>query len=689
MKEKEVKKELKDLKKEIKKKKNPMAAVAAYYLAFKLGNEKEIKGLDKDASKLPDAEKIREAVSRYVNEQDTGALKELEGDVGRFWGKLDEMEIDEEFKSLFKQFPSLLFKAEMAKRFVPSLLERGEVDLALFFLTHVEKVKDPELAYLLGWAYDIKGIVNLAKDNFERAAKEGVEDAKRRLALLCVKQGEFGKAGKLYEELGDVEEAVECYLNAGDLKGCMKLLERVDDEKIRIMVASALVEKGKDKEALSVVESVDTPEAKVIKAKVLMKRDLEEAFRLAHDAFSEVRGKWRNWALEVLSEYYSEKGMWKELSVVLAPVEASGGLPAPLRLKLAEAYAKGADEAKALRILAALMDTELRREAKALVKEIKKSTESDEIKEVCATILSEDSFFKRLKEGLKKSKGTLLSRLDELIESKRFTDVESIEEALLAADVGVEATKEILNNLKRRIEIGEVKSGQGLIKVLEEKILRILKAAEGELKIEHKPTVIFVVGVNGTGKTTTIGKLGYMLKNQGYSVLFAAGDTFRAAAIEQLEMWGERVGVPVVKQKPGADPSGVVYDAVVSAKARGVDVVIVDTAGRLHTKVNLMEELKKMARVAAREVPGAPHETLLVLDAVVGQNALSQAKLFSEAVPVTGIVMTKLDGTAKGGIVVAIAKNFRIPIKFIGVGEKIDDLQKFDAERFVDALFDR
>lgn len=344
---------------------------------------------------------------------------------------------------------------------------------------------------------------------------------------------------------------------------------------------------------------------------------------------------------------------------------------------------------RALKILASLMDTDLRRDAKSLVKEIKKKTEDPEIEDICKTILAEDSFFKRLKEGLSKSKDSLLGRIDRLIQDERFTDVDSLEEILLTADVGVEATEEIISRLKRRIEIGEIKSGKGLLRALEEEILRILKSAEGDLRIDTKPFVIMVVGVNGTGKTTTIAKLGNMLKKQGYSVLFAAGDTFRAAAIEQLEMWGERIGIPVIKQKPGADPSGVVYDALQAAKARNIDVVIIDTAGRLHTKVNLMEELKKMARVASKEVPGAPHETLLVLDAVVGQNAISQAKIFSRAIPITGVVLTKLDGTAKGGIVVAIAKKFGISIKFIGVGEKMDDLQKFDAERFVDALFDR
>ena len=688
--EKQIKKELKGLRKEVKKRKNLWALLAALYLSFLLGDEKEIREVEKEGKKISELTAVKNAVSQYFSRQDADALVSLEGEFGKFWEKVFQTDVDEDLKQSFKSLPSQLFKAEVCKILVPKLLERGDADSALYFLNQVEKVKDPHIWLFLGWAYDSKGISNLAKDFLEKAAKEGLEEAKRRLALLCVKQGDFPKAAKLYEDMGELSEAVECYLEAKDVKGALKLVQSIDDSKLKIKVAFSLVEKGKGKDALKLLGGVLSPEADVLRAKVVQSEDLESAFSLAKEALPAVTGRLKEWALEIIARYYRENGMWKELVSVLSPLEVSGRLPLELRLSLAEGYMKLGEEARSLKILASLLEGDLRRKAKSLIKEIKKSTQSEEIKEICENILNEDSFFKRLKEGLKKSKDSIIGRLEELIEDKRQVrdvSLEELEEILLAADVGVEATEEIIGRLKKRIEIGDVKTGPGLIKALEEEILRILKSAEGQLRLDAKPTVIMVVGVNGTGKTTTIAKLGYLLKSKGYSVIFAAGDTFRAAAIEQLETWGHRVGIPVIKQKPGADPSGVVYDAVMSAKARGVDVVIIDTAGRLHTKVNLMEELKKMARVASKEVPGAPHETLLVLDAVVGQNALSQARLFSEAIPITGIVLTKLDGTAKGGIIVAIAKKFGIPIKFIGVGEKVDDLQEFDAERFVDALF--
>ncbi|NPA16045.1 MAG: signal recognition particle-docking protein FtsY [Deferribacteres bacterium] len=489
------------------------------------------------------------------------------------------------------------------------------------------------------------------------------------------------------------DKAFSALIEAGDIKECLKIIEHIENQELISKLARILIEKGKLKEAKEVVKQLEDEKAKLYEAYILSQEGkTEEAYRIASEIVKDLKGEEKQIAIRIITDYYRESEKWKEITILLSPLETTKLLSDKDRLLLAEAYIHTGDYPRALRILANLMETELRKDAKRLIKKIKEECEEEQVREVCEQLLAEDSFFKRLKEGLSKSRSSIVQQIENLFTEGKKVDaktLEELEEILLAADVGVEATQQILSNIKRRMEIGEIKNESSLISALEEEILKILKKAEGKLVITEKPFVIMVVGVNGTGKTTSIAKLAYYLKNKGYSVLLAAGDTFRAAAIEQLETWGKRLGVDVIKQKPQADPSGVVYDAVKAAKARNVDVVIIDTAGRLHTKVNLMEELKKMARVASRELPGAPHETLLVLDAVVGQNAISQAKIFSEAIPITGIILTKLDGTAKGGVIIAIAKLFNIPIKFIGVGEKIDDLQEFNAERFVDALFER
>ncbi|HEX9135725.1 MAG TPA: signal recognition particle-docking protein FtsY, partial [Nitrospirota bacterium] len=252
--------------------------------------------------------------------------------------------------------------------------------------------------------------------------------------------------------------------------------------------------------------------------------------------------------------------------------------------------------------------------------------------------------------------------------------------------VGVDTARFVLTDLKERFKRNELGTPQQVKERLKQVLVEILSARARTLTLGPPPAVVLVVGVNGTGKTTTIGKLSRRLQTEGKKVMLAAGDTFRAAAAEQLAIWGERVGIPVIKHREGADPGAVVFDAVSALKARSFDVLIVDTAGRLHTKSNLMEELKKVKRILARELPGAPHETLLVLDGNTGQNALVQAKMFNEAVGVTGIVLTKLDGTSRGGIVFAIAKELEIPVKFIGIGEAVEDLRSFDPKEFVDAL---
>lgn len=299
--------------------------------------------------------------------------------------------------------------------------------------------------------------------------------------------------------------------------------------------------------------------------------------------------------------------------------------------------------------------------------------------------------FERLKSGLKKTKDGLIGRIDALVLGKKEINadtLEELEEILITSDIGVKTTVELIRTLEQRLGRNELKDGEALRCALKDEILSRLTAHHSLLEIgRHNPFVLLVIGVNGVGKTTTIGKLASRFTADGKKVLLAAADTFRAAAVEQLTAWGDRSGVNVIRHKEGADPSAVVFDACKAALARQVDILIIDTAGRLHTKVNLMEEMKKIRRVIDREIPGAPHETLLVLDAATGQNALSQAKLFKEAAHVSGIALTKLDGTAKGGIVVAVSHEFALPVRFIGVGEAIDDLRDFDPQEFTDALF--
>ncbi len=300
-------------------------------------------------------------------------------------------------------------------------------------------------------------------------------------------------------------------------------------------------------------------------------------------------------------------------------------------------------------------------------------------------------FFQRLKEGLSKTHQGMVSRIDVLISGQKKIDdrlLEELEEILITSDIGVKTTRELLEKVTERVKRKELEDAGQLKKALQEEMFLILRQQEKPLDpSQGRPFVIMVIGVNGTGKTTTISKMAQKFKSQGKSVLLVAGDTFRAAAIEQLEIWGRRVGCEVIKHQSGSDPSAVVFDALKAGEARGSDILIVDTAGRLHTKVNLMEELKKVKRVMARELPDSPHEILLVLDATTGQNAISQARMFDKELGVSGIVLTKLDGTAKGGILIGISEELKIPIRYIGIGEKAEDLREFSARDFVDAIF--
>ncbi len=300
-------------------------------------------------------------------------------------------------------------------------------------------------------------------------------------------------------------------------------------------------------------------------------------------------------------------------------------------------------------------------------------------------------FFKRLKEGLFKTHQGLVVKIDQIVAGKKKIDddlLSELEETLITSDIGVSTAQLLLDHVTQKVRRKELEDADLLKKTLQEQMYQILLPQEKPIPLAGaRPYVIMVVGVNGTGKTTTIGKMAQKFAAQGKSVLMAAADTFRAAAIEQLEIWAQRAGCEVIRQKSGSDPSAVVFDALKAAQSRNTEVVLVDTAGRLHTKINLMEELKKVRRIMERELPGSPHEVLLVLDATTGQNAIAQAKMFTKTVGVTGIVLSKLDGTAKGGILVAISNELKIPIRYIGIGEKIDDLREFNAREFVDALF--
>lgn len=336
---------------------------------------------------------------------------------------------------------------------------------------------------------------------------------------------------------------------------------------------------------------------------------------------------------------------------------------------------------------------------------VPQSPSAPDAAEACAQVTAESAgneaqqrtpkkgFWQRLSDGLKKTSGSIGSGLFGIFRGKKIDDelFEELETQLLMADMGVQTTQKIIDNLVDQADRKQLQDAEALYDLLQQQLSEILAPVDRPLEIDtsKKPYVILMAGVNGVGKTTTIGKLAKQFKQQGKSVMLAAGDTFRAAAVEQLQVWGERNDIPVVAQHTGADSASVVYDAVEAAKARGIDVLIADTAGRLQNKANLMEELKKIVRVMKKLDPEAPHEVMLTLDAGTGQNAISQAKLFTEAVGVSGIVMSKLDGTAKGGVIFAVADQFGIPIRYIGVGEQLDDLRPFIAKDFIQALFQR
>jgi fused signal recognition particle receptor len=314
------------------------------------------------------------------------------------------------------------------------------------------------------------------------------------------------------------------------------------------------------------------------------------------------------------------------------------------------------------------------------------------IQTLFGAVPEEPTLFDRLKSGIRKTRASLASHLEEVLVGARQIDpalLEELEYALIAADIGVATAQEILELIRQKVDRKLVGDASQLRQLIREHLAEVLRATQKPpALVSEPPAVVMVVGVNGTGKTTTIGKLAHRYRSEGRSVLLCAADTFRAAAIDQLEIWGQRTGAEVIRQRPGADPSAVLFDALQAGRARRLDYVIADTAGRLHTKSNLMAELDKMRRTAARLVPGAPHEVLLVMDATTGQNGLEQARRFTESCGVTGLVLAKLDGTAKGGVVIPIARELNLPIRYVGVGEKAEDLLPFEPERFTASLFE-
>jgi fused signal recognition particle receptor len=314
------------------------------------------------------------------------------------------------------------------------------------------------------------------------------------------------------------------------------------------------------------------------------------------------------------------------------------------------------------------------------------------IQTLFGSVASEPNLLDKLKAGIQKTRSGLVDKLEDVLSGKKEIDADLLEEleyTLITADIGVRTTQDILERIRTRVDRKLTADPHEIRNLIRERILEVLAASETPVHtVATPPAVVMVVGINGAGKTTSIGKLAHRFLGEGRTVLLCAADTFRAAAIEQLEVWAERAGVKMIRQKTGADPSAVVFDGLQAAKSQGVDYVIVDTAGRLHTKENLMAELEKMRRTCQRVISGAPHEVWLVMDATTGQNGLEQARKFTEAAGVTGIVLTKLDGTAKGGVVVAIASELNLPIRYVGVGEKIEDLLPFEPEKFVASLFD-
>ncbi|MGP7734385.1 signal recognition particle-docking protein FtsY [Oceanimonas smirnovii] len=512
----------------------------------------------------------------------------------------------------------------------------------------------------------------------------------------------FGKKKEEQPEETQEQNAIESEAEAGHgAEVEAQLKERAAEERA---VAEAKAEEARlTAEAKAAEEARLAAEAKAAEeAQLAAEAKAAEEARLAAEAKAAEEARLAAEAKAAEEARLAAEAKAAEEARLAAEAKAAEEARLAAEAKAAEearlaAEAKAAEEARLAAEAKAAEEARLAAEAEAAEQErLAQEAEEQRLADEAAAQAEKTpkkGFFARLKAGLLKTRQNLGSGFFGLFRGKKIDDdlFEELETQLLTADLGVETTMSIIDNLTSQASRKQLKDGEALYELLKEEMGEILAKVDQPLEInsEHKPYVILMVGVNGVGKTTTIGKLARQFQAEGKSVMLAAGDTFRAAAVEQLQVWGERNDIPVIAQHTGADAASVIYDAVEAAKARKVDVLIADTAGRLQNKAHLMEELKKIVRVMQKIDPAAPHEIMLTLDAGTGQNALSQAKIFNDAVPITGITLSKLDGTAKGGVIFAVADKFGIPIRYIGVGEQIDDLRPFNASEFIEALFSR
>ncbi|MGB9668217.1 MAG: signal recognition particle-docking protein FtsY [Thermosulfidibacteraceae bacterium] len=646
------------------------------------------KTLEKEIDKLKKGLKKREKKSILCYKILKDNFEHLYPEV---FSEVIEANIDEyNFINKIKELPSDIAKLILAKKIAKNLIESNEYKKALDIMRQVEKIQDKELYLLIGKCfYELKNF-NEAKKYLEKIKDDRDKETLKILAETYSELGKSKEAGSLFVKIGDIDRAIKEFLKDNSIDKIMEYAEKASDE-LKLEVIDYLIKKGLIGKAKHIEENIKSESLRTIaKAKIEYNtegivQDVNKLREILKEA------KYNKDLINMIISTYTKTRRYKEAIELAEKYKDISFSDNSIKLNIAISLKETGNELQATKILATLINSELKSNVKELLTEIKNTTKSDEVKELCEIVLKEDSFIKSLKNKLFKSKNFISEKISSIFGERAEIDsdtIDQIEEMLISFDISYNVVNKIINELKKDINSKNVKTKEDIKKFIKDKIYGILKPREGKLNLKNKPSIILVVGVNGTGKTTTIAKLGYLLKKQNLEVLFSAGDTFRAAAIEQLEAWGNRIGITTIKQKQGSDPGGVVYDSINIAISKNYDVVIIDTAGRLHTKENLMEELKKIRRVIEKLTNREPDEILLVLDALTGHNAINQAKYFKEAINITGIILTKLDSTAKGGIIVSIADKFDIPIKFIGTGEKIEDLEPFDAHKFVDALFD-
>lgn len=601
------------------------------------------------------------------------------------------LNLDEEsLTKKIKDIPSDLAKIIIAKKLAVKYIDSNDYNKALDILKQVEKLNDNEIHKLIGICFYKLNNYNESKKYLEKVKNASDKETTIILAKVYSQLGKYKDSAELYIKTGEIDSAVKEFLKANEIDKALNLIDNISDE-TKYDLLNHLIKNRKIDIVKKFVEHIkDEKLSLLIKAKIEFNEKQSTSYTRELSEIIET-SKDKKGILSIIIASYVNMKKYKEAIEVAKKYKDIVLADDFMKFNLAIALKETGNELDAVKILATLMNSDFKKRAKEIISEIEEKSSNEEVKDLCKVVLKEDNIVKRLKEKLLKSTNFFVEKLQSIFTEKTELDLsilDEIEELLISFDISYDIVSQIIKDLKRNLNSKNIKTKEELIEFIKSKIYHILKPREGKLNLNNRPSVILVVGVNGTGKTTTIAKLGYHLKNNGYRVLFCAGDTFRAAAIEQLENWGNRLQIPVVKQKQGADPSGVVYDSINIAISRGYDVIIIDTAGRLHTKENLMEELKKIKRTVEKLLNREPDEVLLVLDALTGQNAINQAKYFKEATNITGIILTKLDSTAKGGIIVSIADKFGIPIKFIGTGEKVEDLEIFDADKFVSAIFD-